>query len=158
MRVTFPVMVLLGFASGCEAECGSAHQLDGLVFEVFSTDMDLRPGRVPARVAEGILFNGPGEWSFKWESNAGPVNVTMDGQEFLADASWDTVECGHFGLDFAGEYEDTHGARHSFDVSGEFVTYGERLEGQLTFAESWRDGTADGVVRGLAQVRGVVVR
>ncbi len=156
MRVTFWFTVLLGFASGCEADCGSAHQLDGLVFDVFSTDIELRPGRVPADVAEGIPFNGPGVWSFAWESNAGPVEVTMDGQAYTAEASWDPVECGHFLIDYAGVYEDVDGALHNFDASGSFVVIGDRLEGRLTFAESWSDGTDDGVVRGLAQVRGIV--
>ncbi len=155
----------LTLAGGCAPDCGPAAQIGSNTYSVFSHPISASGDNLelltsaPDFASYSLPVNGESSWSFKFgNADDGPMKVAIDGQEFDAHGSWDSVECGNFIVsDFAGQFVSTDGTQHNFSAVMNMVVWGEQLEGLVQWGETWTltDGTA-GSYKSTTQMRGLL--
>ena len=154
------ICLILGAAplGGCGLDCGEPTDVEGK-YSVFANVVAYEATNYEAFPSYMSPANGWAEWDITWNQvDSGPVIVSIDGQPFAGTGSWDAVECGHFALEFAGVYASEHESTHDFTAVGDFVVFGNQLEGEWRWDESWQGrGGEIGVFGADGQVSGSVV-
>jgi hypothetical protein len=153
MRTLLPVLVFSGLTYGCAEPCESPQTLNGRVFDSFTNATTWTVQNEEGFAGVGSPANGDAMVQFDWGNLAkGPVTVTIDGQAFNGNGTWDTQECGNFVVTWGGTYlAEEEQSVHDFVAGARFRLWGDNLEGQIDWAETW--SSADGQV-GTFEVEG----
>ncbi len=149
----FPFLLLgAAFATaGCQPDCGSPRDLDGVRWEVFGNPIDFTAGDTGAPPGQ-TLINGYTDWSIEWgEAVSGPLVVRIDDQPFDGEGTWNTQQCGAFQAAFTGTFRSRDGTDHNFTASGNFWVFDVLLEGSMVYSETFT--TVDGGTIGSLNVR-----
>lgn len=127
-------------ASGCSDTCGLGSQLNGQTYSAFIHPIEWEFDNEEAFPGAASPANGPVELTFEWgASSNGPITVVMDGQPFDGTGIFDEIECGNFVANWGGTYLSDEGTEHEFKAAALFMYYDTFLEGQLSYAEAFRN-------------------
>ena len=146
-----------GPLAGCGPDCPSPNALNGrwdMYANVVTWTVD---GDADAFPAAGSPANGATVWDIAVDADAAGATIGIDGQSFAGETAWDLVACGQFSLRLFGTYVASGGSTHVFETRGEFLAFGDSLEGTWGWSEGWAraDGAASGSFSAQGQVRGV---
>ena len=123
-------LLLLPLAVACDVDCEDPTEANG-TYAVFANVITWEVTNEDAFPSYMSPANGFTEWSLGFPvREGGPVEVTIDGQPFVATATTDDTVCGAFSLDFEGTYTSTRDSTHAFAASGDFAVFGPQLVGQ----------------------------
>lgn len=137
--------------TGCSEPCLTPEvALGGVVWTVHNTVVVQDPATVdPAYPGESSPANGEHAMSVTWNSVSldSAVTVTIDGQEFPGQGTWDDAECGNFVMTWEGTYLSADGkAQHDFAASAILQTWEGHLEGTWHYVSAWTVGESAGRV------------
>lgn len=140
---------------GCGVECGPPSQANG-TYAMFANPITQQATNEQEFPSYMTPANGWSEWTVRWNTlDTDQVTVEIDGQPYSAQGAWDDIECGSFHLGFQGIYESVNDSTHDFEVDGQFVLFGNQVEGVWDWSESWTSRDDEqGTFTAYGQVRG----
>lgn len=140
---------------GCGVECGAPNQANG-TYAMFANPITQQATNEAGFPSYMTPANGWSEWEIRWNTlDTDQVDVKIDGQSYAARGAWDDIECGSFHLESQGLYQSVNDSTHDFEVDGQFVLFGNQVEGVWDWSEAWtaRNGE-QGTFSAHGQVRG----
>ena len=154
-------IVLLSL-TGCDSGCDIADLVDGAPYDVFANLRSFEIVNGPSYPAQASPVNGPLQLAFRWpapDMPGGEVVVEMDGQPFNGAGTLVLSTCGGFDVTWSGQYLadpalGTGAGAHEFEANGTFLAGGGRIEGVVSWSESW---TAAADVEGQSPPTGTLV-
>lgn len=142
--------------AGCGPDCAAPSAVDGQ-WDVFANVVTWTiDGDAEAFPAGSSPANGAHVWDFAFDPSGETVTIRIDDQSFAGESLWETLECGQFSLRLFGTFLGPVGASHVFETRGDFLTFGDEIEGRWGWSEAWTtaDGSATGSFEAQGQVRG----
>jgi hypothetical protein len=134
--------VCVAAGSGCGVDCGPPTQVNG-AYAMFANVLTYEGTNLEAFPSYQSPANGESEWLIAFDAISGQTTIGIDGQSFDAGGTWDTTQCGVFSLQFGGLYLSAANTSHLFEANGDFVGYGDHVEGTWTYSENWSDGQGE---------------